>query len=193
MVGDREKRKGNLGGNMKTYLLVLFFIVSCISSNFVFANDVVGEVQFGTQCVFGSVSDPVRVPLELWTPAGHSTKLFKLHDSIGVFYLYADCKKKLIDVRASNLSIVMSGEAMPDGSFMFRLPALELAFQSDGGYCNASFTLNFFGQLECGNMDEPIIKLETGWLPNESSEPSVKCDFPPRPYLHSSVQLHQCH
>jgi hypothetical protein len=178
---------------MKTYSLLLPALISLVASTSSFGETRIGEIAFGTQCPYGAISSPIKVPL-VFIPTRQESENLKLSRPLGPLYLSADCKNKVIHLMSSSLNLVSSFEAMPDGSFSFNLPWFDATFHTgSGASCTTRMTPSFWGQMECENRDEPIIKIETVWWLNQGQQSlNGGCDFSKGAYLYASSELQQC-
>lgn len=183
---------------MKSYSIVISVVVILLSqfsfAQASFAQAGVGEIEYGTLCVYGNISEPIKVGLELKTNEPQISESLKLDAPLGPIYFYADCKKKKIEIQAPNPSIFISHETMPDGSFSLSLPALHAAFSQNESSCHTSVTPQVWGRISCEDRDEPVIEIETVlWLDRDLGSYPGQCSFPKGTYLYSQLSLQQCH
>jgi len=165
--------------------------------------------RFGSQCPLGTYSDPVEVPILLWScPIGRDS--IALKEALQPMIFQMDCKKKTLDVRGdSHSGRASTWEVMPDGSFYFTMNAGKATLQDDGsGSSNCSIPLiaDMWGKVDCSDQDKVTIRLETVWWlgkdpyragssrspVNPTTPANPECKIPKGCYFHTITTMKQC-
>jgi hypothetical protein len=166
---------------------------------------VVGNASFGSQCPYGSITNPRPATVGVWDcPVG--LKKVELAEPPPALILQADCKKRILTVRSADQRIDTAWEVMPDGTFSVTLDNLQLRLQSDGSGnsgCTAHLSTDLWGSLQCSDRDKVDIKFDTIWWLSKGARPSptpgiaradsaTECRMPQTCYMHTSLTIKQC-
>lgn len=157
-----------------------------------------GAGAFGSQCPYGSISDPRPVRLGLWDcPIGQDP--LKLTRSPSPLVFQADCKEKTIAIRTADRQIDTLWKVMPDGSFLTTIDMTPVQLADDGSgqrRCNAYPQAEIWGKLDCTDQDRVVIKVDTIWWLARGKKPEgttgPDCRLPRSCYLHATGSVRQC-
>lgn len=138
---------------------------------------VIGSAKFGNQCPYGSVIPPQPVPLELYD-CPLNVRQVELTKPLQSFILQVDCKKKTLDIRSDDRSVVpTSWEVMPDGNFYLSMNAGTAYLAEDGAgnkNCTTPLAADLWGKIDCQDRDKAKIRVQTvWWLDKTLQNPSL--------------------
>jgi hypothetical protein len=161
-----------------------------------------GELQFASQCPYGTASDPQPARLELWDcPVG--VPRLELSEPPKPVVFQADCKKKLLIVRnLERNGLDTMWEVSPDGHFSASMDGGRIGLGNlSGGACETNAILNVTGKLDCTDRDRVTITAETNWWLGQKITGSNTtlagrtCSLPGGNTcrLYSSAKINQCH
>lgn len=157
-----------------------------------------GTGAFGSQCPYGSISDPKPVRLGLWDcPIGQDPLELKRSPTPLIFQ--ADCKEKTLAIRTADRAVDTFWKVMPDGSFLTTIEAGLVQLADDGAGnrdCNAYAQAEVWGKLDCTDQDRVTIHVNTLWYLAKGKKPDGAsgrdCHLPASCYLHASGKVNQC-
>ena len=156
---------------------------------------------FGTQCMYGTLGDPLPVKL---TAFGCPSKdnLFQLGAPLLPIVLQADCKKMEVTARTIDGNRIENRwNALPDGRFFFTMDAGNASLGSNGAgasNCQTTTTVEIAGLMKCRDRDHVEVQVDATWhlgqtMPGTTPHLTGQaCAVPKDCNLHGFTILKQC-
>ncbi len=142
------------------------------------------SVLIGTQCPYGSISNPVNAKMKLWD-CPMQVDALELAEPIQPLFVSADCKKKTLSIRTADLSIDTFWQVMPDGSFYVTVDGINVQLKNDGSGntgCTTPVSIDFLGRFHCEDRDRVEIEFQDiiFWL-GKDAPPTPRPSHSPAP------------